>query len=270
MLIGLTGKAFSGKDTVARFLAEDHSFLEKSLADPLRAGLREMLGLKPSDFSPENKETVIDWIGKSPRELLQTLGTEWGRDLVHPQVWVRYLAARLKKSLLSGESVVITDVRFVDEAELVHRDGGQIWRVVRRRSETTRLAQHRSEQESLRIVSDLLIENDGTLEELREKVSDAVSSQRAPHHGDYKDHDKRELVSRLTSLARDFSNTDQLRARIAGEVIPAIDSAVAAERRRWKEAMRMRHDFNGGCPDECNPDARDKECPACRALELIR
>jgi len=50
----------------------------------------------------------------------------------------------------------------------------------------------------------------------------------------------------------------------------ALDAAVAAarayERERWKSALRMKHDYQGACPDEHQPDAREMDCPACKAL----
>lgn len=49
-----------------------------------------------------------------------------------------------------------------------------------------------------------------------------------------KDHEKRELVSRLTNVAVEFHGAQQLRTRIAAEVLPAIESAVAEERKRWQ------------------------------------
>lgn len=181
MLIGLTGPAFSGKDTVGWFLTLQHGFTAKAFADPLRDGLRKMLGLLESDFLPDNKERTIDWLGKSPRELLQSLGTEWGRDLVHRQVWVRRMAMRIQDDLHADKLIVITDVRFVDEAELIHRFGGHIWQILRPGSETTEHSDHRSEQELVRIVPDTVILNDGTIKQLGEKVDDAVHFTKTYH-----------------------------------------------------------------------------------------
>ena len=81
-LIGLTGRAGCGKDTIASFLCEAHGFVQIALADPLRDGLKAMLGVTDEQLHRRDlKEAPIDWIGRSPRELLQTLGTEWGRAL---------------------------------------------------------------------------------------------------------------------------------------------------------------------------------------------
>jgi len=88
-LIGLTGPAGSGKDTVARLLCEQHGFVQIAFADPLRAMLKAGLGLTDEHFNNrEDKEAPLEWLGKSPRQLLQTLGTEWGRRQVHPHLWL--------------------------------------------------------------------------------------------------------------------------------------------------------------------------------------
>lgn len=64
-IIGLTGQPFNGKDTAARYLSDVHGFHPIAFADPLRAGLKAMLGLTDDDFTPERKERVIHWLGKT-------------------------------------------------------------------------------------------------------------------------------------------------------------------------------------------------------------
>ena len=45
-----------------------------------------------------------------------------------------------------------------------------------------------------------------------------------------------------------------------------VRAMLAAERKRWEAAMHLPHDYQGACPDALQPDARDPECAACRAL----
>ena len=82
-LIGLSGKAGSGKTTVARFLCTAFDWREVSLADPIRAGLNAMLGI-PFDVmsDPQRKNEVLPGVQLSARELMQSLGTDWGRSMV--------------------------------------------------------------------------------------------------------------------------------------------------------------------------------------------
>lgn len=174
MLIGLVGKTMAGKTLAARYLEHVHDFQYSAFADPLREGLKAMLLLQERDFDPEPKEIPIEWIGQSPRQLLQSLGTEWGRNLVHRQLWVIMMAQKLRPMLRDGIDVVISDVRFVNEAEMVHRLGGQIWRIVRPGAKTTAHSDHTSEQEHARIVEDVTLINDGTQEQLFESIDDAL------------------------------------------------------------------------------------------------
>ena len=189
MLIGITGPAFSGKDTIANHLCWTHGFTCEAFADPLRDGLSALFGLFPYHFDAKHKEKVIEWIGKSPRELLQTLGTQWGRDLVNRQIWCRHMHQRLQKFQRLHEyhenfaaSIVIPDVRFVDEERFIHSHGGVIWRVIRPGAETTAHSDHTSEQELQRIVADSLLINDGTIQALQRAADAALQALKSDPH----------------------------------------------------------------------------------------
>ena len=182
MLIGITGPAFSGKDTIANHLCWSHGYFCESFADPLRTGLEAMFGLQESHFDREHKEQVIEWIGKSPRELLQTLGTQWGRDLVNRQIWCRHMHRRLQDYPPWCKNIVIPDVRFVDEARFIHSHGGVIWRVIRPGAETTAHSDRTSEQEQRRIVADVELLNDGTIEALQRAVDAALQALKSDPH----------------------------------------------------------------------------------------
>jgi len=86
MLIGLVGKAMAGKSIAASYLEHVHGFHGAAFADPMRAGLKALLLMQDRDFDPERMGIPIEWIGQSPRQLLQSLGTEWGRNLVHRHI----------------------------------------------------------------------------------------------------------------------------------------------------------------------------------------
>ena len=92
-LIALTGLAGSGKTTAADYLVKAHGFACISFAGPIKSMLRT-LGLTALEdieevFEGEGKEKPNRLLcGKSPRFAMQTLGTEWGRDLIGPDLWV--------------------------------------------------------------------------------------------------------------------------------------------------------------------------------------
>lgn len=177
MLIGLTGPAYAGKDSVAEHLAKQAGFSVESLADPIREGLKAMFALGEWHYRPENKETVIGWIGKSPRQLMQSLGTEWGRDLVSRDIWMKHLEIRTGNMLRLKESrVVISDIRMGNEAAMIHHLGGWLWRIVRPGQQTTPHADHTTEQEQQRLVPDLTLVNDGTLADLQHRVDEALAN----------------------------------------------------------------------------------------------
>lgn len=179
LLIGLHGKAGVGKDTAADYLCTQWRLTRYALANPIRRGLVSML----ADFgvteelleSREKKEQVIEALSKSPRELMQTLGTEWGRELVHPRLWLmaadRMVEYWNRRRILA---LVITDVRFKDEAEWVRAHGGEVWHITRQG--TGNVNAHVSENGLPEHLIDLIIPNDGTIDDLTLQLDAAMQS----------------------------------------------------------------------------------------------
>ena len=91
MIIGLTGFKGCGKSTVAEIMEERFGYKTRSFATPIKDMLRAMGLSREELYDPEIKERVIEDFGKSPREMMQTLGTEWGRMLVSSDIWVTAL-----------------------------------------------------------------------------------------------------------------------------------------------------------------------------------
>lgn len=147
-LLGLIGPAGSGKSAIAEYLMHDHCFEVVAFADALKEGLAEMLCV-PRELLEDRaqKEQPIDWLGRSPRELMQTLGTEWGRKMVHPDLWVRALDRRLQEwgcfNPDIDDRIVVSDVRFENEAAWVISRGGLLWEIYGRAASDVRA--HESE-----------------------------------------------------------------------------------------------------------------------------
>lgn len=138
MIIGLTGAAGAGKDTVAGHLFHRYGYMKLALADPLYGMISAMTGLTVDQIADRKiKEADIAWIGTSPRRLLQTLGTEWGRGTLGDDIWIKNLFRRIDAySAAMGRwsdkaSFVVTDVRFANEAKAIRSRGGRIIEVVR-------------------------------------------------------------------------------------------------------------------------------------------
>lgn len=158
-LIGITGYAGSGKTTAARILVERHKFLQVKFAGPLKAMVR-CLGLGDAEIEGNLKELPSAILGgKTPRHAMQTLGSEWGRDLIHPNLWVNAAMAMVDDALDHGGRVVIDDLRFPNEAEAIKSRGGMIVRI--QRDGVGPVNAHHSEAND--IPPDWMIYNSGTL-----------------------------------------------------------------------------------------------------------
>lgn len=179
-LIGLTGRAGAGKDSVARILAQQHGFSRMSFAEPIKRGLNTMLGIPHSVLEdPAAKEKPIDWIGHSPRYLMQTLGTEWARHLVHPDIWIRVAAQLLAQHRKLGGNVCVTDARFANEADWIRGQGGEVWHIVRPLPENVVVMSHASELGvTMHAGLDSTIHNDRGLDQLEDEVRRALAGER--------------------------------------------------------------------------------------------
>lgn len=177
-LVGLCGVAGSGKDEVGRILSSRHRCAIISFAGPLYAAISEFTGLSPAELKDRSrKEETIEWVGKSPRELLQSLGTEWGRGMVRSDIWVRIGMRRAAECIENGWGVAITDVRFENEAEAIREAGGEVWMVARDSAGLQgATGSHSSEAGIPGRLVDAVIENNGSLDDLAAAVDAAAAS----------------------------------------------------------------------------------------------
>ena len=166
ILIGLTGRARSGKSTAAEHLVGTYLLEHYAFADPLRDGLMAIFNLDPTDFEGDRKEQPLAWLDRSPRQLMQSMGTEWARNTVHPDVWVKLAEQNLDymtKALGAVLGFVISDVRFENEADLIRRRGGTVIHIFR--PDAPAVNPHASEAGVAAHKDDLTLTNYGTVEE---------------------------------------------------------------------------------------------------------
>lgn len=168
-LIGITGKAGSGKDTVAAYLKDHYNFESVAFAEPIRDCVRALFGLEDKCFQHPDKEVVLPGYGKSPRQIMQTLGTDWGRVCVNQDLWLILAGKEIKKLHSQGYNVVITDVRFENEVEYIRKRGGVIWHVARASAGTPH--GHVSEAGVAFADGDEMIDNNGALHSLYQQVN---------------------------------------------------------------------------------------------------
>ena len=159
MLIGLAGRAGAGKDTVAGIIREEAALAGQrtavaSFADPLYRAISAITGIPVAMLRDRTfKEDTIDWLGKSPRQLLQTLGTEWGRNMMGENFWVEIF----RNAAEQYDTVVVSDVRFPNEVDVITEDmGGVVYRVVKANSGSN--DQHLSEAgiDNLQVTGEVL------------------------------------------------------------------------------------------------------------------
>ena len=131
VVIGLAGPKGSGKSTIAGALAKGAAPHARRLR--FADGLKRMLlalGLTAEQIDGPDKDKPCDLLGGcTPRHAMQTLGTEWGRDMIASNLWVN---ACMQQIVASNALVhVIDDVRFANEAEAIRKRGGVVIEVVR-------------------------------------------------------------------------------------------------------------------------------------------
>jgi ABC-type dipeptide/oligopeptide/nickel transport system ATPase component len=175
-LIALYGKAGSGKTTAANYLTEYHRFDRVAFADPIKAMLRTMLEYAGCDIDINDRDVkekpCPELLGKSPRYALQTLGTEFGRECIGQDIWVSIAESEIQKAFEEGDSIVIDDLRFPNEAEMVKRLGGKVIWIFQGDLVCSDNPTHKSETQQ--IPCDHFILNDKTISELQTNLDDCL------------------------------------------------------------------------------------------------
>jgi hypothetical protein len=141
-IIGLSGRAGAGKDTVADILVRERGYTKIALADPLKRICREAFAGKMTDehlWGPSEKrnEPIEALGGLTARKALQTLGTEWGRAC-YPNIWIDKCLFNIENREFTWNQkpvFVIPDVRFLNELKAIHAAGGEVWRIIRNNEE---------------------------------------------------------------------------------------------------------------------------------------
>jgi len=200
MIVGLLGFIGSGKGTAGDIL-KDMGFTPLSFAKGVKDVAAEMFGWPrhllegDTDASRKWREQPDQFWSKefgkefTPRLALQLMGTEVGRDVFHEDFWV----IKMKRYIMSNpeQNFVITDVRFGNEMQFVHDQGGiliEIQRGIKPHWYDIAIKANRGDQKAERFMLnqsgihesewrwigghiDYIIENDGTLEDLKKKVT---------------------------------------------------------------------------------------------------
>jgi hypothetical protein len=190
-LIGITGHAGSGKDTVASYIQKKYknTYIEH-FADPLKKACATAFGIPENWFyDRELKEQETPW-AVSPRKIAQFVGTEMFRTIVADLYedhtyshWIRLLEMRLtgvscppegEGDYYAGDTIIISDVRFQDEADWIRQNRGIILRITRQGFEGSVGIQGHASEISY-ASEDYLICNDNSKEILYATVDEFIN-----------------------------------------------------------------------------------------------
>ena len=185
MIIGLVGYIGSGKGTVGDTLVRDHGYTKFAFADALKDAVSTIFtwprGLLEGDSNASRafRERVDPWWSMkfgyevTPRLILQKFGTEACREGIADNIWI----AALEKRMQGYEDVVISDCRFSNEINFIRSAGGVIVRVKRGPDPTSEelSKMHISETAWNSYTPDFVIENEGTIDDLKEKVKNVLT-----------------------------------------------------------------------------------------------
>lgn len=169
-VIGICGKKFHGKDTIADYLVKHHGFVKISLGDPLKFALKHIFGFTDEQLWGKQKEVVDAYWNVTPREILQYVGTDCLRikissDYPHigDNLWVMSIKRQIETMILNGiTKIVVPDLRFPNEEPVIRNFNGKIIRVNRNLDSHD---SHISENSIDNIHTDYIV-NNNTIEQL--------------------------------------------------------------------------------------------------------
>lgn len=160
MLIGFVGKARSGKDTAGEHLVKNFGYTRISFADELKRVAMKYFVL--------NRDECYDNKTQVSRRILQGLG-ECMREEIDLNYWVNYALKNVP------ENVAITDVRFLNEADIIKKSGGILIKIERANSPDIEYGvDHKSEVELEQIKCDAIILNISTLDSFYDAVESTI------------------------------------------------------------------------------------------------
>jgi hypothetical protein len=170
LIIAFHGRMESGKDTAAGAFPDATRL---AFAEPLKAACMHLFDLSSEQVNDRVLKMQADprW-GTTPRKLLQQVGTDVIREVFGADHFVRLMKIRIDRAIRDGARViVITDCRFPNEARFVRSIGGIVTGIKRKGGIVDG---HASERPLPRHLLDYTIHNNGTVEDLHERVRDIV------------------------------------------------------------------------------------------------
>lgn len=175
--IAFGGKARAGKSTLAQMIREIVPSQPMSFADPIRGALKAMFNFQfDANFEPdattEQKNELLLPFATTARELMQTLGTEWGRNMVDKHIWIRVFNEDWQRWGGSTRLTVVPDLRFKEELDYIKPKKSLCIYVVKTDFDNIGPQEPKHASENSLAYSDFphIIINDGTLEDVEKKL----------------------------------------------------------------------------------------------------
>ena len=177
MIVGLSGKARSGKGAVASRLTGMHGFVEAAFADKLKSCCKAIFRLTDNQLYGDAKDIEDSFWEDTPRNILQKVGTECLRMGYRGDVWIKALEREIHAN--PGVNFVVSDCRFPNELEAIKAWGGKLVRIERPGGPQIETGQHASEVASDAWTAwDYAIVNGSTLPVLYQSVDTMMSVMR--------------------------------------------------------------------------------------------
>ena len=170
ILIGITGSAGSGKDSLADKIINKYSGAIKiAFADPLKLACKELFQLSCDQLYVRQEKEKIDprW-NKSPRELFQIIGSDLLRDRFDEDIFIKSTREKIKKLSQEHKIIIVTDCRFENETQLIRDMGGIVIHL--KRPNIKRINDHISENPVKIMTGDIELVNNSTIDKLLEEI----------------------------------------------------------------------------------------------------
>lgn len=175
-IIGITGRKFCGKDTLGNFFVENKGYQKIAYADALKDAVKAIFDFDDEQLNGSKKEVVDEFWNKTPRQVLQFVGTDLFRNHtqelmpnVGKDIWCQVVKRKILNKLNCNPNAkfVITDARFQNEVDVVKQLGGTVIKLNRN---TGCVDNHESESLIDSLYCDHQYENNGSKEELYQQV----------------------------------------------------------------------------------------------------
>jgi hypothetical protein len=180
-IIGITGRKFSGKDTLGNFFVKEKGYQKIAYADALKDAVKSIFDFDDEQLNGSKKEVIDEFWNKTPRQILQFVGTDLFRNHTYEimpnigkDIWCQVVKRKILNKLNENPNIkfVITDARFHNEVNVVRELGGTVIKLNRNTGHTDN---HESEALIDELYCDYQYENNGSREELYQMVSSELN-----------------------------------------------------------------------------------------------